>query len=142
MRFIRRRQKNSATLAETRSASPSTVPTVRQLEALLREIPRLARSHWIFAIAEISKGLALVTIGDMVVADELGGLIGTTAENLRSLGEFERLLYVLGGASNLPVAGVVAYIARRDDDAAPTCEDRQIEANLLPPIDGPLVNFG
>lgn len=42
---------------------------------LIGELAFQARSNGIFAISEISKGLAIVTIGDMVIADEVGELV-------------------------------------------------------------------
>ncbi len=45
-------------------------------------LARLARLHWIFAIAEISKGLAIVAIGDMVIAEDLGEVVKIAAVGL------------------------------------------------------------
>lgn len=43
------------------------------------ELACQARSNGIFAISEICKGLAIVTIGDMVIADEVGELVCVVA---------------------------------------------------------------
>jgi hypothetical protein len=39
----------------------------------------LAKANGVFALSEISKGVAIVMIGDMVIADELGELISAVA---------------------------------------------------------------
>jgi len=49
------------------------------------ELACLARSNGIFAISEISKGLAIVTIGDMVIADEVGELVSVVALTFSAL---------------------------------------------------------
>jgi len=51
---------------------------------------RAARRNWPFALSEICKGLAIVSIGDMVIADEMGELILATAQRLHSFGWLER----------------------------------------------------
>jgi hypothetical protein len=52
---------------------------VAEVESALKRLARLARLHWIFAISEISKGLAIVTIGDMVIAEDLGEAVRIVA---------------------------------------------------------------
>jgi hypothetical protein len=52
---------------------------VEEVESALKRLARLARVHWIFAISEISKGLAIVTIGDMVIAEDLGEAVRVVA---------------------------------------------------------------
>jgi hypothetical protein len=58
---------------------PSRGAVARQA---LTGLARLARLHWIFAIAEISKGLAIVAIGDMVIAEDLGEVVKIAAVGL------------------------------------------------------------
>ena len=67
-----------------------TAPLSRQHAAVMRkglfkELAIRVRTHGIFAISEICKGLAVVTIGDMVIADELGELISVTALTVGTL---------------------------------------------------------
>lgn len=42
---------------------------------LFGELARLARANRIFAFSEISKGLAILIIGDMVIADGVGEFV-------------------------------------------------------------------
>ena len=49
------------------------------------ELACQARSNGIFAISEICKGLAIVTIGDMVIADEVGELVSVVALTFSAL---------------------------------------------------------
>jgi len=76
-----------------------------ELKAPFCALLRLARLHWAFAISEICKGFVVIVVGDLVVADELGALLGTAAQNLCSLGEFERILHALRGTIGLLLAG-------------------------------------
>jgi hypothetical protein len=40
---------------------------------------RLAKANGVFAVSEICKGVVIVAIGDMVIADEIGELISAVA---------------------------------------------------------------
>jgi hypothetical protein len=40
---------------------------------------RLAKANGVFAVSEICKGVAIVAIGDMVIADEIGELVSAVA---------------------------------------------------------------
>ncbi|BDV39700.1 hypothetical protein DSM21852_29530 [Methylocystis bryophila] len=53
-----------------------------QVESAFNNFSRLARANWIFAVTEISKGLAIVTIGDMVIAEDLGEVVRIAATAL------------------------------------------------------------
>jgi hypothetical protein len=44
-----------------------------------------ARANGVFAISEISKGLAIVVVGDMVIADQVGELISAVALTVDAL---------------------------------------------------------
>lgn len=90
-----------ATAAGRRSPFFSRRGATIELKAPFIALLHLWRLHWTMAVSEICKGLVVVTIGDMVIADELGALLGSTAENLKSLGEFERFLRAVGRASKV-----------------------------------------
>jgi hypothetical protein len=85
-------------------ASFSRSRALRNREALLSALAREARANAIFAISEISKGVALVAIGDLALADLLGEFIcleGQTLGPLASGGRVawipEKLRYLLPG---------------------------------------------
>jgi hypothetical protein len=52
---------------------------------LLGELARLARANRIFAFSEISKGLAILTIGDMVIAEGVGEFVCIAALTIDAL---------------------------------------------------------
>ena len=56
--------------------------TVAEIESAFRGLGSLLWLHWVFAIAEISKGLAIVAIGDMVIAEDLGEVVRIAAVGL------------------------------------------------------------
>jgi hypothetical protein len=83
MRLIRlRREDRGRTARRPRRPFPAR-RAVAELERSFGALARLTRVHWIFATAEICKGLAIVTIGDMVIADDLGELVTIAAQSLR-----------------------------------------------------------
>jgi hypothetical protein len=64
-------------------------PARQRAGYLLDALARKARQNGTFAIVEICKGIAIVGIGDMVTADELGELVGIAAQTVRSLNGLE-----------------------------------------------------
>jgi hypothetical protein len=62
---------------ETRSFRPDAMAT--HCKRLLGRLAREARSNGTLAVSEISKGLAIAVIGDMVIADEVGELVSIVA---------------------------------------------------------------
>jgi hypothetical protein len=85
MRFIRAWRSNAAQKLGPRSAQDAP-------RELLGALIGLAQENRIFAAYEICKGLVVVAIGDMVIADELGGFVEGVAQDLRN------------GAGRLPCA--------------------------------------
>ena len=55
---------------------------VTEIKRAFNRLLRLARANWIFAITEISKGVAIVAIGDMVIAEDLGEVVRIAATGL------------------------------------------------------------
>ena len=53
-------------------------------------LARLIQLNWIFAISEISKGVAIVSIGDMAIADDFGELVRMAAVTLPEMRGFSR----------------------------------------------------
>jgi len=113
MRFTRVWPKDPTTLAKRRTLSGRFRSAATEINALFFTLVQLAQLHWAFAISEICKGIALFAIGDLVVADELGEFLGTTAQNLCSLGEFEHFLYALARAQKVASGYIFVEIAPR-----------------------------
>jgi hypothetical protein len=63
------------------SANAITARTDRPLGKLVC----LARANGIFAVSEICKGLAILTIGDMVIADGVGEFVCIAALTIEAL---------------------------------------------------------
>jgi len=77
MRFVEPRRRAQARIVERPGGLHPRRGAVAQ-QALFG-LARLARLHWVFAISEISKGLAIVAIGDMVIAEDLGEVVRIAA---------------------------------------------------------------
>jgi len=79
MRFPGPQQRAYAQVVEALGGPCAPGGCGAEILAALRELGRLARLHWILAVTEISKGLAIVTIGDMVIAEDLGEAVRIAA---------------------------------------------------------------
>ncbi len=75
MRLIGSRQRAQAWIVERAGGPYPTRGAVTKVESALRLLGSLLRLHWVFAISEISKGVAIVAIGDMVIAEDLGEVV-------------------------------------------------------------------
>ncbi len=75
------RASQDMTLARRRAdAEPSAAKFLRdEYPDWASRLICLARANGVFAVSEISKGVAILMIGDMVIADELGELISAVA---------------------------------------------------------------
>jgi hypothetical protein len=56
-----------------------------QPDRLLGKLVCMARANGIFAVSEICKGLAILTIGDMVIADGVGEFVCIAALTIEAL---------------------------------------------------------
>lgn len=75
------------------------------------ELACRARSNGIFAISEICKGLAIVIIGDMVIADEVGELVCVVALTCSALSS-TRYLHQIGRSITSCGSGATAAPVR------------------------------
>jgi len=62
-----------------------TNPIAVRPDRLLLKLACMAKSNAIFAVSEICKGLAIFTIGDMVIADGVGEFICIAALTINAL---------------------------------------------------------
>jgi hypothetical protein len=82
MRFIEPQWRSCEQIVYRPGRPYSARGAVAEIEFAFRTLACLARLHWIFAISEISKGVAIVTIGDMVIAEDLGEVVRIAATAL------------------------------------------------------------
>ena len=80
MRLIGPRQQ--AWTVERPGGPYPTRGAVTEVESAFRLLGSLLRLHWVFAIAEISKGVVIVAVGDMVIAEDLGEVVRIFAVGL------------------------------------------------------------
>jgi len=93
-----------------------------------RELARLARLHWILAITEISKGLAIVAIGDMVIAEDFGEAVRIAALGLPEMRGATRAR-AIGWAR---VGRGAENVSPEDGRPAPAPESRTLVLNQGP----------
>ncbi len=82
MRVIGPRQLDRAQILECPDGPHAELGAVAERESAFRELARLTQLHWVLALSEISKGVVYVTIGDMVIAEDLGEVVRIAATAL------------------------------------------------------------
>lgn len=85
MRILRVWALDDMALDDMALAKPLGASVSRRLAAVECGLPlaALALHHGIFALSEICKGAVILGIGDVVIAEQLGDLIGVAAQTLR-----------------------------------------------------------
>jgi len=103
MRILRVRALDDMALDDIALAKPMGAPFSRRLAAVECGLPlaALALHHGIFALSEICKGAVILGIGDFVIAEQLGDLVGVTAQTLRLLTD----AVLSGAASRFAIIG-------------------------------------
>ncbi|MFY9658204.1 MAG: hypothetical protein WAK01_16755 [Methylocystis sp.] len=90
MRFLGPQQRVHAQILQSLGEFCPVGSARAKIASAIVDLARLVRLHWIFAIAEISKGLAIMTVGDMAIAEDFGEFVKIAAVSLPEMRGFTR----------------------------------------------------